>query len=58
MVTPQQTLREVIALLRNMHETSKHNHNYFAHAALRLNEHFYGHGGIFTNDTEKRKPYT
>jgi len=57
-MTPQQTLEEVFAFLRSMHETSKHNHNYFAHAALLLNEHFYGHGGIFTNDTEKRKPYT
>jgi hypothetical protein len=57
-MTPQQTLEEVLAFLRRLHETSKTNHNYYGHAALLLNEHFYGHGGIFTNDTEKRKPYT
>ena len=57
-MTPQQTLEEVLAFLRRLHETSKTNHNYYAQAALLLNEHFYGHGGIFTNDIEKRKPYT
>jgi hypothetical protein len=56
-MTPQETLREVIAFLKAMHEEAKHNHNYYGHAALRLNEHFYGHGGLFTNDEEKRKPY-